>query len=114
MNIALFKILFAELLLAWAAVYVIDRVELQGCTTSDYPCWIWKGGGDGRYGHAYLLGERIKAHILSFLVFGGFLKRHHIVDHVCNRTNCVQPHHLNATSQSQNVASPPGAANPLS
>lgn len=91
------------LMVGWAMEYISTRIEFAPCPGSDYPCWVWKRGGDGRYGHAYIFGTRFKAHVLSFIAHCGALRRHEVVDHVCNRTDCVQPRHLAAATQSQNI-----------
>jgi hypothetical protein len=94
-----FKIVYAQLLIAWAQQYLLDRV-LVDCDTE---CWLWMRSGDGRYGHAYLLGTRIKAQILSFVAFGGKYNPRKIHDHQCNRTMCCNPKHIEPAAQSQNM-----------
>lgn len=90
-------------LISWAQQYVRQRTTEEPDVNHEQPCWLWTGSNDGRYGHAYLCGQRIKAHVLSFLAFGGSLKRHHVVDHICNNTKCCQPAHLRAVTQSENM-----------
>ena len=92
-------VLFGALLLALARAYVQARVEVE-----ESGCWLWKGGGDGRYGHAYFLGMRFKAHRLAFLAFVGRIPRGYVVDHrECDRPPCCCPGHLQAITQSQNI-----------
>ena len=67
--LVLFKICFAAVLLDWAQQYIMSHTKKVECEGMDEPCWIWTAGHDGRYGHAYLMGQRIKSHILSFIAF---------------------------------------------
>lgn len=91
---------FAFMLLEAARAYVIDHVVVDG----DTGCWVWANCGDGRYGHAYFLGMRFKAHRLAFLAFRGRIPRGYVVDHErCDRTLCVAPGHLQACTQSRNI-----------
>lgn len=95
---------FGVVLIAAARAYVLDRIEYAPCKTSQLPCWVWKGGGDGRYGHAYFLGMRFKAHRLSYLAFNGRIPRGRVVDHRdCDRPPCCCPGHLQAVTQSANI-----------
>lgn len=97
-ELARFKILFVDIMLAAARRYIIDRVEIVA------GCWIWTGGGDGRYGHAYFLGRRYKAHVLAYLAFVGPIRRNHVIDHEhCSRPDCCHWTHLRAVTQSVNI-----------
>ena len=99
-----YAFLFGVLLIAHARAYILARIEYAGCQNSDFPCWVWSGGGDGRYGHAYFCGERFKAHRLAFLAFVGRIPRGRVVDHRdCDRPPCCCPHHLQAVTQSRNI-----------
>ena len=97
-ELARFKIAFVGIMIAAARRYIIERVEIVG------DCWIWMGGGDGRYGHAYFLGRRYKAHVLAYLAFVGVIRRHQVVDHEhCSRPACCHWIHLRAVTQSVNI-----------
>jgi hypothetical protein len=92
---------FGVLLIATARAYVLARIAVDPATG----CWVWDKGGDGRYGHAYLFGERFKAHRLSYLAFVGRIPRGRVVDHKgCDRPPCCCPEHLLAVTQSQNIS----------
>jgi hypothetical protein len=89
----------SNLLLLAAQQYVKAHVVVV-----EEECWIATTSGDGRYKHFWFCGQRFKAHVLSWLAFRGPLARHHVVDHeYCNRTDCCNPWHLNAVSQSANI-----------
>lgn len=92
------KVIFGFLVIAAAQAYIISKVDVVG------DCWIWKGSGDGRYGHAYFLGRRFKAHVLAYLAFVGVPRRHHVIDHEhCSQTKCAHWRHLRAVTQSWNI-----------
>jgi hypothetical protein len=96
--VALFKLIFARITLDAARRYIIDRIEIVG------DCWVWLGSGDGRYGHAYFLGKRFKAHVLAYLAFVGPIRRNHVIDHEhCSRPACCHWKHLAAKTQSANI-----------
>lgn len=107
MDAILFKLAFAALLLKAARQYVLEHTRPFGIEMLDHDprnCWIGTTSGDGRYKHAWFLGQKFKLHVLSYLAFNGPLARHHVVDHdPCNNTACSNPHHLRAASQSQNM-----------
>jgi hypothetical protein len=97
-HVATYKALFMLIVIAAAQRYILERVEIIS------ECWIWKGGGDGRYGHAYFLGKRYKAHVLSYLAFVGCPKKSHVIDHDhCSKPACAHWRHLKAVTQSWNI-----------
>lgn len=105
-----FKFILACLIVAAAREYIYTHVTIvpsthvHGSKSRMNRCWVWKGCGDGRYGHAYFLGRRFKAHILSYLAFIGSIRRHHVIDHhICNNAICCNPFHLRAVTQAVNI-----------
>lgn len=95
--------LFSVVLIHWAKVYIIERTATVDNTQMGDACWQWLASNDGRYGHAYFIGGRIKSHVLAYLAWGGKIKRKQVVDHLCNTTLCCNPRHLEAKSQSANM-----------
>lgn len=93
--------IFLAVLILQAArdyVHAHSEIDVKGC-------WIATTSGDGRYKHFWFLGRRYKAHVLSWLAFRGSLRRTSVVDHeACNNPACCNPSHLNATTQSHNIA----------
>ena len=67
-------------------------------------CWIWTSATntDG-YGKFELDYKMIAAHRLSFELFNGPIPRGKYICHRCNRRNCVNPDHIYAGTQRQNV-----------
>lgn len=99
---------FGQLLLATARVYILRRVRFETVPVEgEQPtqgCWVWTGSGDGRYGHAHFMGQRFKAHRLSYLAFSGRIPRGRVVDHKeCDNPPCCCPDHLRAVTQSANI-----------
>ena len=74
----------------------------------DGNCWLWKGtihAGYGRYcvktdkGHRY-----VSAHRYSYELYIGKIPEKLVINHLCNNTSCVNPEHLEAVTQKQNIA----------
>ena len=66
-------------------------------------CWIWTGWHNGRYpgfsaGHTKLL-----AHRFSYELHKGPIPEGAVIDHLCKVTMCVNPDHLEAVTQQENV-----------
>jgi hypothetical protein len=82
---------------------VIDRLlaklQLEGS------CWIFTGADDGYgYGHFWVSeGVYAKAHrwLYEFLV--GPVPEGLVLDHLCRRTKCCNPDHLEPVTQKENV-----------
>ncbi len=93
------QLFFCQLVILAAQRYVRDHV-----TINDDGCWIATTSGDGRYRHFWFLGRRYKAHVLSWLAFCGPIARNQVIDHErCDNTQCCNPDHLRACTQSANM-----------
>lgn len=68
-------------------------------------CWLWKTGHFSTGYGAFKIGKKnYGAHVISFLLSGGTLSKSkpHVL-HSCNNRGCVNPAHLRAGSQQDNV-----------
>lgn len=71
----------------------------------DRGCWLWKAGHFGSGYGAFKIGKKnYGAHVIAFLISGGKTsKKKPFVLHSCNNRGCVNPAHLRAGSQQDNV-----------
>lgn len=73
-------------------------------------CWPWKGcamppkrTAISGYGYYYIGGVRAPAHRYSFVLVNGEINPDLVVDHLCRNPCCVNPSHLEAVSNVENV-----------
>lgn len=66
-------------------------------------CHIWTGATTSGYGILIVDGTLKRAHRLSYELKHGAIPPGMVVDHICHVTACVNPDHLRAVTQKQNV-----------
>lgn len=78
----------------------VERVTESGC-------WIWLGTIiNGGYGHCSLADRRVLAHRASYEHVNGAIPAGLVLDHLCRVRECVNPAHLRAVTQRDNVLAP--------
>lgn len=67
-------------------------------------CWLWTGAINSKgYGVAWIDGKAVLAHRHSFLLAKGEIPDGKQIDHLCMVTTCVNPAHLEAVTQLENM-----------
>lgn len=88
--------------LTMAAQRVVNLSELFRLSEVDLAtgCWNWSGTRMER-GYGWI-GARL-AHRASYEFFVGPIPKGLVIDHLCNTPSCINPQHLRACTQSENV-----------
>lgn len=64
------------------------------------PCWLWTGSKlDAGYGYMQTANKRVLAHRVSYELAHGGIPERMVIDHLCERTSCVNPRHLEPVTQ---------------
>ncbi len=67
-------------------------------------CWKWIGSTNGRgYGQMSVRNRPKAAHRVSYELHKGPIGKGYQIDHLCRNRGCVNPEHLEAVSQRDNV-----------
>lgn len=67
-------------------------------------CWPWRGTCDQNgYGRVVFMTEKFKAHRVSYEMANGPIPDGLIIRHKCDNPNCVNPNHLEAGTQKDNM-----------
>lgn len=74
-----------------------SKVEIRG------GCWIWTGSTPEGYGMIRLNSKNLRAHRISWSFFYGRPDSGLGIDHLCRTTQCVNPLHLELTTQKENI-----------
>lgn len=66
-------------------------------------CWEWTAATSEGYGHIGVDGRVRYAHRVSWELVNGPVPDGMVIDHRCSNPSCVNPEHLRAVTQSQNM-----------
>lgn len=79
---------------------------LSGFVTQD-GCWMWtRGCARGGYGSVFIAGKTRRAHRVCYeLIYGVTLTPDQFLHHLCNNKACINPFHLEITTQATHVDS---------
>lgn len=90
-------------------IWPLSNASIQRFSTKMEPipesgCWIWNGYID-HYGYGIVkINTRIyKAHRVAYFLHFGSLDTTLTIDHLCRVRCCVNPHHLEAVTNYENI-----------
>lgn len=86
------------------------RFHSKYAVSVDTGCWLWHASRDG-HGYGLFLARRAvgvgwhsrRAHRVSYELHVGPIPEGKVLDHLCRVRNCVNPQHLEAVTQRENV-----------
>jgi hypothetical protein len=85
----------------------MEKVDKSG------KCWIWlaakAGGKHSDYGVFSLHGRQCYAHRVAYELFRKPIPKDLQIDHLCRKRDCVNPAHLRAVTQQENLISGEGS-----
>lgn len=68
------------------------------------PCWEWRGAFNLQtYGNFWLRGRQLKPHRFSYEQAMGEIPVGLTIDHLCRNQRCVNPLHLEAVTNKENI-----------
>ena len=80
----------------------ISKIDVSdGRVTS---CWLWKESTNGvGYGMFRVNKIKVLSHRYSYELFIGKIPKGLVIDHLCRNVLCVNPTHLEAITQKENI-----------
>jgi len=81
-----------------------DIRRFKDIVKHSWGCWIWQGyRNSGGYGSFSVKSKNIFAHRFSYIAFKGPIPEGMTIDHLCRKKSCVNPKHLEAVPQRENL-----------
>jgi hypothetical protein len=83
---------------------LLNRLENFTEKVTESGCWIWtKALNELGYARISYLGKSWFAHRVAYIAKHGNIPEGTVIDHTCRTRCCVNPNHLEAVTQSENV-----------
>ena len=88
---------------AWPKKVTMEQRFWRSVEKTD-GCWLWTSTSINGYGHFRLHGRNHYAHRVSYELHDGPVPEGQTIHHACSQRLCVNPDHLQAISQRENMA----------
>lgn len=99
----------------WEPATIERFWQKVGAHDDNSSCWTWLGATHvrpnlARYGKLGVRGKFIEAHRFAYELLKGPIPPGLTIDHLCRNTLCVNPHHMEAVTMTENLARGMGAS----